>query len=284
VTLGLLVTAFTLGLRHGIDWDHIAAITDIAGLQPDRRRAVRTATIYALGHGAVVLVLGSVAILLGDVLPPSVDAAMERVVGITLLVLGASMVYGIARDRRRFRMRSRWLVLASLARSVAGRHQRREVVVEHEHDHDHDHLHEHEHSHEHPDAERSSAVRVRHRHRHIHRAPAPVDPFTGYGDRAAFVIGLLHGVGAETASQVVLFLGAAEVGGGGPGELVLVVFLLGLLLSNTAVAVTAAAGFLDAERHGIVYLTVAVVAAACSTALGVLYLFGGGSRLPEILT
>src|SRR5215218_1862554 len=27
--LGLLLTAFLLGLRHGIDWDHIAAITDI---------------------------------------------------------------------------------------------------------------------------------------------------------------------------------------------------------------------------------------------------------------
>src|SRR5919197_734526 len=27
--MGLLVTALVLGIRHGIDWDHIAAITDI---------------------------------------------------------------------------------------------------------------------------------------------------------------------------------------------------------------------------------------------------------------
>ena len=27
--VGLLVTALFLGFRHGIDWDHIAAITDI---------------------------------------------------------------------------------------------------------------------------------------------------------------------------------------------------------------------------------------------------------------
>ena len=26
---GVLVTGFVLGIRHGIDWDHIAAITDI---------------------------------------------------------------------------------------------------------------------------------------------------------------------------------------------------------------------------------------------------------------
>ncbi len=42
--LGLLVTAVLLGVRHGIDWDHIAAITDItsstaAGGAGDRRHA-----------------------------------------------------------------------------------------------------------------------------------------------------------------------------------------------------------------------------------------------------
>src|SRR3990170_1794883 len=39
-SLGVLAGAFALGLRHGIDWDHIAAITDItstttAGHHPD---------------------------------------------------------------------------------------------------------------------------------------------------------------------------------------------------------------------------------------------------------
>lgn len=27
--LGILATGLLLGIRHGIDWDHIAAITDI---------------------------------------------------------------------------------------------------------------------------------------------------------------------------------------------------------------------------------------------------------------
>ena len=27
--VGVLVTGLALGIRHGIDWDHIAAITDI---------------------------------------------------------------------------------------------------------------------------------------------------------------------------------------------------------------------------------------------------------------
>ena len=28
-SIGILVTGLLLGIRHGIDWDHIAAITDI---------------------------------------------------------------------------------------------------------------------------------------------------------------------------------------------------------------------------------------------------------------
>jgi len=42
---GVLVTAFGFGFRHGIDWDHIAALTDITGSQPTRRRSMQFATL-----------------------------------------------------------------------------------------------------------------------------------------------------------------------------------------------------------------------------------------------
>jgi hypothetical protein len=42
----------------------------------------------------VVVILGSVAVLAGDVLPAAVDAAMGRVVGATLLLLGGYVVLG----------------------------------------------------------------------------------------------------------------------------------------------------------------------------------------------
>jgi high-affinity nickel permease len=31
MTAGLVVTALALGIRHGVDWDHIAAIADLSG-------------------------------------------------------------------------------------------------------------------------------------------------------------------------------------------------------------------------------------------------------------
>src|SRR5438445_12698843 len=84
---GLLIAAFLFGFRHGIDWDHIAAITDITGSQDDRRKSVEFGTLYALGHALVVLVLGLIAVLIGEKLPGSVHNVMARVVGVTLLVL-----------------------------------------------------------------------------------------------------------------------------------------------------------------------------------------------------
>ena len=71
--IGLLLTALVLGIRHGIDWDHIAAITDITSSQESHRDSIVFGTLYALGHALVVFLIGSAAILIGAKLPPSVD-------------------------------------------------------------------------------------------------------------------------------------------------------------------------------------------------------------------
>ncbi len=52
--IGLIVSSLLLGLRHGVDWDHIAAITDIAATQDSPRRGFALGIVYAFGHGLVV--------------------------------------------------------------------------------------------------------------------------------------------------------------------------------------------------------------------------------------
>ena len=89
--VGVIVSAFLFGFRHGIDWDHIAAITDITSSQEERGLALEYGTIYALGHALVVFLIGVAAIVLGAKLPDGVDEVMERVVGITLIVLGVAV-------------------------------------------------------------------------------------------------------------------------------------------------------------------------------------------------
>ncbi len=306
--VGLVLSTFGFGLRHGVDWDHIAAITDITGSQDDRRRSMRCATLYVVGHAAVVFVLGSLAVLAGDVLPAGVDGAMERVVGATLLVLGGYVFYALVRHGRDFRMRSRWMLLFAAVRHVTRRMRRRPELVEIEHEHEHEHAddrghehgHEHaddrghEHGHEHvhrdgegtmrPDGRVSSApvaLVTHHRHVHRHRAPMPDDPFTTYGKLTSFIVGMLHGIGAETATQVLVFVAAARAGTG-LGELLLVVFILGLVTSNTGIALASTVGYLNAARSFRVYATVAVITGVFSLVVGSLFLLGGGSVLPAI--
>ena len=86
--IGLVATAFALGFRHGFDWDHLAALSDIAASQQSRRRSMMLATLYALGHAAVAFAIGAGVILASAHLPESVGVLMERLVGVTLVALG----------------------------------------------------------------------------------------------------------------------------------------------------------------------------------------------------
>ena len=282
---GLVATAFTFGLRHGVDWDHIAAITDITGTQENPRRSMGLATLYAGGHGLVVLVLGVVAVLAGDLVPAGVDTFMGRVVGVTLVLLGAYVLYSLLRHGRDFRMRSRWmLVFSGAARGVRwarSRTRRHAEEIVHDHEHDADHGHDDVDPDPRPaGAGGGVATRRRHRHAHAHRGTLPDDPFANYSKKSALGVGMIHGIGAETPTQVLLFLAAARAGGTASGIFLLLVFVAGLLAANTAIALVSTFGFLNATRSFRTYAAVAVVTGVLSTIVGVLFLLGRESVLP----
>ena len=280
---GLVVTTLAFGLRHGIDWDHIAAITDITSSQDAPRQSMLFATLYALGHAVVVVLIGSLAVIAGDFLPSGVDAVMERVVGVTLLLLGTYVFWALIRDRRDFRMRSRWMLLFSTISRVSRRVRRKDVVIEHDHLHAEPHGHGEQVAVGEPVADAVPVrVETRHQHRHVHRVPMPDDPFTNYGRATAFFVGMLHGVGAETATQLVVFLAAAKAGGTVEGELLLLVFVFGLMVSNSGIALASTFGFVNATRSFKVYATVAVITGAFSLVIGAVFLFGQGGVLPAI--
>jgi high-affinity nickel-transport protein len=287
VGIGLVATALAFGFRHGIDWDHLAALTDITGSQDHPRRSMAMATLYALGHASVVFALGVVAIVLSAEVPAWVDGTMERVVGVTLLVLGIYVLVGLVRHGRDFRMRSRWmLVFAGVkkgTRWLRARRTRDRMVIVHEHDHAHERGHEHSHEVV-PERETARvAVATRHRHLHTHTGSMPDDPFPSYGRRTAFGIGMLHGIGAETPTQVLVFAAAAGASGALGGVVVLATFLVGLLASNTLVAVAATFGFLGAARNFRVYAAISVVTAVFSLVVGALFLSGLSAGLPALL-
>ena len=288
--LGFLVTAFLFGFRHGIDWDHIAAITDITGSQDDRSQAFAFGTLYALGHALVVFVIGVAAIVLGERLPRGIDDVMQRIVGATLVVLGVFVFTSLIRHGREFRMRSRWMLIFSGARSAY-----RKIRPERGETEDTDHAHRGEPVHMHAAEDESVALAVaedlpvsewHHGHHgrpghHHHKHPEP-DAFMNYGRRTAFGVGMIHGVGAETPTQVLIFLAAAGANGKGPGVVVLLAFLVGLLASNSLITLGSSFGFLRASQNWKIYVTVAVLTGIFSLVIGTLFLFGKSSLLPAL--
>src|SRR5258708_30010232 len=57
-----LTPAGMLGFRHGLDYDHIAAISDISSIQSKASDAMRYGLLYVAGHATTVAVLGAAAI------------------------------------------------------------------------------------------------------------------------------------------------------------------------------------------------------------------------------
>jgi high-affinity nickel permease len=288
--IGVLVAAFLFGFRHGIDWDHIAAITDITSSQDERRTALLFGTLYALGHALVVFVIGVFAIALGERLPSGVDDVMERIVGVTLVILGVFVFVSLIRHGREFRMRSRWMLIFTGVRNTYRKVRPvRPADIERDHEHDDVPVHAHasagdgvalEVAEDLPISEWHHGHHGRPGHHH-HKHPEP-DAFMNYGTRTAFVVGMVHGIGAETPTQLVIFLTAAGTSGKAAGVAVLATFILGLLTSNTMITLGTSYGFLRASQNWTIYVTVAVLTGAFSLVIGTLFLFGEGSLLPAI--
>ena len=117
IGFALIGTGVGLGLRHGVDWDHIAAITDVTSTQPTRARALSMGSLYALGHASVVIALGLLAIWLGAQLPAWIDVYMETLVGITLAGLGIWIFWSMYRSRGQLVLKSRWMVVFDALKS-----------------------------------------------------------------------------------------------------------------------------------------------------------------------
>jgi len=66
------------------------------------------------------------------------------------------------------------------------------------------------------------------------------------------------------------------------GLVLLVFFVIGLVSSNTLIAVAGTFGFLGASRNFKLYVAVSVLTAAFSLTIGALFLLGRSALLPAI--
>ena len=100
VGLGVAFTAWTLGVRHAFDADHISAIDNVTRkLMADGRRPLGTGFFFALGHSTVVVAVGvGITVAAKAVFGAMVDpnSAYETLGGTIGTVLAASFLYLIA--------------------------------------------------------------------------------------------------------------------------------------------------------------------------------------------
>ncbi len=327
--ISVFSTALALGLRHGIDWDHIAAITDItsatAGVddldegwliaepavmltdeshhrrhgphRPDQthnghehvdgpasavagvrsgttavmvaeRPAMATApgasrarpslsrtfreqktallygSLYALGHATVVTVLGLLALLAAGILPSWIDPVMERVVGATLVFLALYLFYSVYRF---FRGGGAFRIRSRWMLIFAGVQNAWHWMLSHVTKHEH-----------HPTGVKQ------------------------YGARTSYGIGLIHGIGAETGTQVLIIATAAGAASKAMGVGALLFFVLGLLISNSLITVASTAGFVSARRRQTIYVAAGLLAGVLSLVLGLLFLGALTTVLPDL--
>jgi high-affinity nickel-transport protein len=103
-----------------------------------------------------------------------------------------------------------------------------------------------------------------------------------YTGPIAFGIGVIHGLGAETPSQLALFLLAANLGGIANGLAGMAMFLAGLLLMNTLMTASACGLFHGATAHPHTMRFFIGLTAAYSFIVGWIFLLGSAGHLPSI--
>jgi predicted metal-binding membrane protein len=240
VNVALLSTA-VLGFRHGFDYDHIAAISDIASVQTTPARTMKLGVLYAGGHAATVAALGSAVILFRLSLPHCIDRISEVLVGLTLIVLGAYVLASVLL-RRHSHAQSRILLLITAVRWLGWQI------------------------------------------RSCFNPPAKKPESFGwdYDPKSVFGVGVIHGLGAETPTQLLFFLLAANLGGTQKGFFGLLFFIGGLLIMNTLMTASAAGLFRLGTVAPKVQRVLAGVTATYSFVIGVLLVMGTASILPEL--
>ena len=208
-----LGSCLLLGLRHGFDYDHLAAISDITAVQRNWRSGLRLGMTYALGHAFTVAALGVAVLELHMGLPEGLDHWTERLIGLTLIVLGIGVVAGIL--RKDVHGHSHGRIESRLAIAING------VLW--------------------------LAWQVRRRGTRRRRSRNASSGCTT-ASRCS-LIGVLHGVGAETPSQLALFFLTANLGGTSRGMLGLAAFAMGLVAMNALMTASMSGAFRASGHH-----------------------------------
>jgi hypothetical protein len=102
VNLTLLSLGFLIGMQHALETDHVAAVASLATHGQTIGNTIRQGAIWGAGHTLTLFLFGSLVLFLDSVIPRTLAAALEFLVGLMLLGLGADVLRRLLRDRIHF--------------------------------------------------------------------------------------------------------------------------------------------------------------------------------------
>lgn len=102
----LLITGLGLGLLHAFDADHIMAVSTLANDNKKTKAITRYASMWAVGHGSVLLIMGCIAILFGMAFPTVLSKWAELFVGLMLIGLGSYSLWSLHKQRLHIKIHS----------------------------------------------------------------------------------------------------------------------------------------------------------------------------------
>jgi ABC-type nickel/cobalt efflux system permease component RcnA len=102
VNLTLLSLGFLIGMQHALETDHLAAVASLATRGHTMGDAIRQGATWGIGHTLTLLFFGSLVLFLDTVIPRTLAAVLEFMVGLMLLGLGIDVLRRLLRDRIHF--------------------------------------------------------------------------------------------------------------------------------------------------------------------------------------
>lgn len=97
--IALLSLAFSLGILHALDADHVMAVSGLCSQRQGWRSTLRFCVRWSIGHGATLLLIGSAVLLFGLAIPNELSHIAENMIGFVLICIGVFVLWNLFRKR-----------------------------------------------------------------------------------------------------------------------------------------------------------------------------------------
>jgi high-affinity nickel-transport protein len=215
--------AILIGMRHGMDGDHIAAIADMIGREKKKLKQYSLGIMYSVGHGFIVLIIGLLAIYLGVRLPEGANGILEMLVSFTLILLGGFILHSVIKHKDEYEYKGRISIVFGFLEKVTKTKEGKRLTSK---------------------------------------------PMT-MGVIGAFIIGVIHGIGVESPTQITIISNAVGLDNMTAATLHLFLFVIGLLISTIAFTFLLSWGYLKASMKKNLYLVLGSLTGIYSVGLGI---------------